>query len=114
MNSSLLSLFASAACSAPLLAIGVILGYYYLRRVLCARLIRASHGFRPSSFALGMAFQFMQVYHRPSMAWVLEAKQEQQPEEEESVEPDTPLRHFHRQLRRIRQGAPLELLVLRL
>jgi hypothetical protein len=116
MSSSLLSLFASAAVSAPLLAIVLILAYYYLLRLVVMRLSpqRRRRVFCPSAFALGMAFQFMQVYHRPSMVYVLEAKKEQQAEEEESGDPDTPLRHFHRQLRRIRQGELPELLVLRL
>jgi hypothetical protein len=116
MSSNLPVLFASAAVSAPLLAIVLILAYYYLLRLVGKRLKPQgrSRVFCPSSFALGMAFQFMQVYHRPSMVHVLEAKQEQQVEEDESGDPDTPLRHFHRQLRKIRQGKPLELLELRL
>jgi hypothetical protein len=116
MSSNLPVLFASAAVCAPLLAIVLILAYYYLLRLVVKRLKPQARRrvFCPSSFALGMAFQFMQVYHRPSMVYVIEAKQEQQPEEEESGDPDTPLRYFHRQLRRIRQGEPLELLVLRL
>jgi len=116
MSTNLPVLFASAAVAAPLLAIVLILVYYYLLRLVVTRLKPPGQRrvFCPSSFALGMAFQFMQVYHRPSMVWVLEAKQEQQVEEEDSGDPDTPLRHFHRQLRRIRQGEPPELLELRL
>jgi hypothetical protein len=116
MSSILLSLFASAAVAAPLLAIVLILAHYYLLRLVVQWLKPQGRRrvFCPSSFALGMAFQFMQVYHRPRMIHVLEAKQEQQAEEDESGDPDTPLRPFHRQLRRIRQGKPLELLELRL
>ena len=33
---------------------------------------------------------------------------------DDTADPDTPLRYFHRQLRRIRQGKPVESLVLRL
>jgi len=118
------SLFANLAACAPLLAIAVILVHYKVRRAVWSH--RKSHGkkrpgFRPSSSALGNAFQFLGVLYRPSVAWVIEAKQEEEDAElDEEAEPadpvvhETPLRHFHRQLRRIRQGKPIDSLVLRL
>lgn len=61
-----------------------------------------------------MAFQFMQVFHRPSMAYVLEAKQDEDADEDDQGDPDTPTKHLHRQLRRIRRGEQIDTLVLRL
>jgi hypothetical protein len=63
----------------PFLAIIVILLHYSLRRVLWRRgkrLGKSNLGFYPTSFALGMALQFMQVYWKPSVAYVLEEKQD--------------------------------------
>ena len=68
--------------------------------------------------ALGMAFvQLMLVFYQPDMVFVLSAAEEKAADEDESSDPDTPesrLRHFHRQLRRIRRGEPVERLVLRI
>jgi hypothetical protein len=68
--------------------------------------------------ALGMAFvQLMRVFYQPDMAYVLSAAQEEVADEDDSSDPDAPesrLRHFHRQLRRIRRGEPVERLVLRI
>jgi hypothetical protein len=68
--------------------------------------------------ALGMAFvQLMRVFYQPDMVYVLGAAEQEVADEDESSDPDTPesrLRHFHRQLRRIRRGEPVERLVLRI
>jgi len=118
-----LYLCASLAACAPMLAIAVILVLYKLRRVVWSHresLGRKRPGFRPSSSSLGTAFQFLAVLYRPSVAWVIEAKQDEDAELDEEADPAdpthsaTPLRHFHRQLRRIRQGKPIDSLVLRL
>ena len=42
------------------------------------------------------------------------AKLEEDVNEDENGDPDTPLKHFHRQLRRIQQGEPIDILVFRL
>jgi hypothetical protein len=108
------------ALYAPLLLIGMILVHYSLRRVFwrrSKRLGKSGLGFYPSAFALGMAFQFIQVFHRPSMAHVIEAKRDEDADEDDSGDPVTPearLRHFHRQLRRIRRGEPIDRLMLRI
>lgn len=104
----------------PFLLIGMILVHYSLRRVVLRRRKRrgkGSLGFYPFAFALGMAFQFFQVFHRPSMAYVLEAKRDEDADEGEDGDPETPaarLKHFHRQLRRIGRGDPIDRLVLRM
>jgi hypothetical protein len=66
-----------------------------------------------------MALQFVQVYHRPSMAHVREVKREEQDDADEDGhgEPDTPAARrmlFFRQLLRIRRGDPIDRLVLRI
>jgi hypothetical protein len=61
-----------------------------------------------------MAFQFMQVFHRPSMAHVLEAKQDDDADEDDQGDPDSPHKHLHRQLRRVRRGQHVERLQVRL
>jgi type VI protein secretion system component VasK len=99
----------------PLLSILLILGHYLLRRFLWKRGICS--GFCPSACALGMAFQQMQVLTRPSIAHVLAEKQKQEADEDGDGDPESPearLLHFHRQLRRIRRGDPVERLVLRI
>ncbi|HEY6848211.1 MAG TPA: hypothetical protein VI320_18670 [Terracidiphilus sp.] len=68
--------------------------------------------------ALGMAFvQLMCEFYQPDMVYVLSTAQQEVADEDESSDPDTPesrLRYFHRQLRRIRRGEPVERLVLRI
>ena len=102
------------------LAIVLILMHYVLRRVMFRRRKRrglGGLGFYPSAFALGMAFQFMQILTRPSVAHELAEKQKEEGEEDGDGAPETSegkLRFFHRQLRRIRRGDPVDRLVLRI
>jgi hypothetical protein len=51
------------------------------------------------------------VFYQPDLAYVLEAKQDKDADGDDSGDPDTPegrLKHFQRQLRRIRQGQPVD------
>jgi hypothetical protein len=108
-----LSLFSAA----PFLAVAAILVYYRIRRMVWKRnkRRRKKHlGFCPSSAALGMAFLVLQVFHRPSMAHVVEARQVEDAEEDDEGDPEGLIRQLNRQLRRIRRGEPLDRLVLRL
>lgn len=104
----------------PFLAIVLILVHYSLRRVLWRSRKRRGKGrlgFYPSAIALGLAFQIIQVYHRPSMAYVVEAKQKEEADADDNGDPESPaarLKHFHRQLRRIRRGELVDRLVLRM
>jgi hypothetical protein len=72
----------------------------------------------PFCLALGMALmQFVRIFYQPDIAYLLEAKKSQDEDEDDSADPRSPaarLRHFHRQLRRIRRGEPVERLILRL
>jgi hypothetical protein len=101
----------------PFLAIVVILLQYFLRRFLWRRgkrLGKSNLGFYPTSFALGMALQFMQVYWRPSVAYVLEEKLDEEADEDDEGDPEGLNKQLDRQLKRIRRGEPVDQLVLRL
>jgi hypothetical protein len=95
----------------PFLAILLILCHYFALRFRW-RVFR--RGFCPSALALGMAFQFMQIFHRPSTEYVLEAKQEEDADEDDNGDPDFPQKHLNRQLKKIRRGEHLERLEVRL
>jgi len=106
--------------SSPFIAIAVILAHYFVRRAAGKRANRRGKrrvGHFPSAAGLGMAFLFMQVFTRPSLSYVLEAKQQEQQDEDDSGDPESPaakLKHFHRQLRRIRRGEWIDRLEWRL
>jgi hypothetical protein len=107
---------AAFAAGAPFLAIAIICFHYHLRRATWKRALR--HGGKPAGFcptgSLGSAFQILQVFYRPTAAYVIEAQEKEDVVEDDDGEPEPPLRHFHRQLRRIRQGEPVDTLVWRL
>jgi len=105
------------AASAPFLAVIVIVLHYHLRRAAWKRALRAGRkpvGFCPSSSAFGSAFQIIETFYRPTIAHVIEAKLEEDVDEDDDGEPETPARLFHRQLKRIRRGDPIDRLILRL
>lgn len=111
------SVLGSLAASAPFLAIAALLVYYFLLRArwrLNRQLGRKNCGFCPSSSALGMAFLFLQVFCRPSIANVVEVKQEEDADEDDEGDPGSVTKQLNRQLKRIRRGEPVERLVLRL
>src|SRR6266567_6648679 len=69
-----------------------------------------------SAANLGAAFQFLSMAYRPNHAFVTKAQIQQQEDadEDEDGGPDTPIKHLHRQLRRIRRGEPVDRLIWRL
>lgn len=103
------------------LAVVVVFGYYCLARVLLRSRQRAGRRVsRLSGFglALGLAFmQLVRVFYQPGLANVLEVKLDEDADEDDSGDPESPearLRHFHRQLKRIRRGERVDRLVLRM
>jgi hypothetical protein len=101
----------------PFLAILVILLHYFLRRYLWRRrkrLGRSALGYYPTSFALGMALQFMQVYWRPSVEFVIEEKQREDADEDDDGDPENLKKQINQQLKKIRRGEQIERLVLRI
>ena len=112
-----LSVLISLAEGAPFLAIGAILVHYCFLRArwrLNQRLGRKNSGFCPSSSALGIALLFFQVFYRPSVANVVEVKQDEDADEDDEGEPENLKKQLNRQLKRIRRGEPVDQLVLRL
>ncbi len=71
---------------------------------------------RAATAAAGAAFQFLAIAYRPSHAFMVKAQiqQEEDADEDDDGEPETPLKHLHRQLRRIRRGEPVDRLIWRL
>jgi len=73
------------AMALPLLLIVMILVHYFLWRAVwkCRRRLGWKRlGYYPSSFALGLALQFVQVFYQPRLDYVVEAKLDEQAEED--------------------------------
>jgi len=105
------------AMGAPFLTIGAILVHYLLRRAAWRRNKRRGKknlGFCPSSSALGIALLFIQVFYRPSIENVIEVKQHEDADEDNTGDPENLKKQLNRQLKRIRRGEPVDRLVLRL
>ena len=100
----------------PFLAIVLILAYFVLLRLRgrVGRRLGWGLGYCPSTFALGMALQFVQVFYRPSVEHGLETKLDEEADEDESGEPEGLAKQLHRQLKWIRRGEVVDRLVLRL
>lgn len=66
--------------------------------------------------AIGNALMFLSMAYRPNHSFVAKAQIVEREDTEEDAQggPDTPRRHFMRQLRKIRRGEPVERLVWRL
>jgi hypothetical protein len=114
MNQNLLYGLGAFAGSIPYLSIVVILVHYVIRRANWKRRSKRSMpGFCPSSAALGMVFLFTQVFYRPSIQHSVEARLVVDAEDDDQGDPEAPAKPLDRQLRRIRRGEPVEILVLR-
>jgi hypothetical protein len=75
----------------PFLMMGMLLVHYLLVRFLWCRRRRAGKGrlgFYPSAFALGMWFQGIQAIYQPSVAYVLEEKQDEDAEQDADADPE--------------------------
>jgi hypothetical protein len=106
-----------SALSAPFLTIIVLLVYYQRKRTTWKwnrQRGRQNPGFCPSSAALGTIFLFAQVFTRPSIAHVLEARQVEDADEDDDGDPDSPEKHLNSQLKKIRRALPIDGLILRL
>jgi len=73
-----------------------------LRWRICRR------GFRPRGAALGNALHQLQVIAEPQIRYVVEEKEDEEAEDDDSGGPDDPVRHLHRQARKIRRGELIE------
>jgi hypothetical protein len=61
-----------------------------------------------------MAFLFAQTFYRPSLAHVIEVKQDEEVEEDDEGDPETVNKQLNRQLKRILRGEVVDKLVIRL
>lgn len=116
MGSSLFLSAGSIALAMPFLIAAALLLHCFFRHSWRKRNKthpRSNPAFCTSSAALGTILLFVQVFYRPSIAYVVEARQEAGVEEDDAGDPDTPARQLERQLRRIRRGEPVDRLVLR-
>jgi hypothetical protein len=67
-------------------------------------------GFYPTTFALGIAFQQIQLFVAPNTEHTIVEKLKEEAEDDDEGGPDDPARHLERQLRRIRRGERIETL----
>ncbi|HVC45641.1 MAG TPA: hypothetical protein VND90_00205 [Terracidiphilus sp.] len=117
MSLSILDALGAFATMAPFLAILGILVYYFARRAVLRRNLRKGKrpsGSYPSTFALGMAFQLLQVYYRPAVSYEVQVRLVEKEEDDDEGDPESPIKHLHRQLKRIRRGQPVDNLVVRI
>jgi hypothetical protein len=119
MNFNCIYAWAVFALYIPFVLMGMILAHYLLIQFYWSnekrRGKRRFHFY--SSAALGMGLLSVEVFFRPSSAYVLAEKQVEEADDDAEgnpASPETRLKHFHRQLRRIRQGEPVDQLVLRI
>jgi hypothetical protein len=101
----------------PYLAVVVLLGTFYLKRARWRRRRRASRkyaGFYPSASSLGNAFHSLQTFTRPTVAYFLQEKYDQNMEDDGDGGPDDPTRQLKGQLKRIRRGERVDTLTIRL
>jgi hypothetical protein len=101
----------------PYVAVVVLLGTFYLKRARWRRRRRTRPeygGFYPSASSLGNAFHSLQTFTRPTVAYVLEEKYDEDMEDDGDGGPDDPTRQLKRQLKRIRLGESVDTLTIRL
>jgi hypothetical protein len=71
---------------------------------------RKRRGFYPTTFALGIAFQQIQLFVAPDVAHAIAERLKEQAEDDDEGGTENPARHLDRQLRRLRRGERLETL----
>jgi len=115
--SAVVSSLYSLLLASPFLIIVGILVYYQLRRIAWKRKRREGRralGICPSSAALGTVFLLITTFYRPRMEHAIEARLQEEVEEDDEGDPETPEKGLSRQLKRIRRGEAVDRLELRL
>jgi hypothetical protein len=105
----------------PILAMSAIAAFlagFQIQQTIFGRnpsLARRRFGLFIPSAALGFAFLTVPMMYRPNLALVVKAqiRQQEDADDDDNGDPDTPIRHLHRQLRRIRRGKPVNRLMIR-
>jgi hypothetical protein len=87
------------------LIVGVFTFVFGLRRILWR--CRGRIGFYPSTAQLGNALHQLQTIAEPQVEYVIEEKLDEEAEEHDVAGPLDPIRHLHRQARKIRRGERL-------
>jgi len=72
------------------------------------RLGKKRRGFYPSTYALGIAFQQIQLFVAPNAECPIAESLKEHAEEDDDEGAQNPARHLERQLRRIRRGERIE------
>ena len=67
-------------------------------------------GFYPSTAALGIALLGLQTVAQPDLIHALEQRQTEAAEDDDEGDPDDPAAQFNRQIKRIRNGEPIDTL----
>jgi hypothetical protein len=67
-------------------------------------------GFYPSAPALSLALISLQTLAQPDLNHALEQRQSEAEDQDESGDPDDPAAELNRQLKRIRNGQPVDIL----
>jgi hypothetical protein len=67
-------------------------------------------GFYPTTAALGLVLLSLQTLAQPDLNHALEQRQTEAADEEENGDPDDPAAQLNRQLKRIRNGQPIDTL----
>jgi len=113
----------AAALAFPVFAVVLVtiaLAYYRIKLSLSSRSSSRRRRRRVSIVAsnalIGLAFLPLSIIYRPTLVEVAKTqiRQQEDVEEDESGDPESPLKHLLRQLRRIRRGEKVERLSLRL
>jgi hypothetical protein len=87
---------------------------FLLQRLRWRRRVRRGDlkpGFRPSVASAGNALHQLQTFVQPQVRYVIAEQLDEESEEEDSGDPDhpvDPIRHLHRQAKRIRKGEQAE------
>jgi len=78
--------------------------------------VRNGIRFSARNVALGLAFLPFAILYRPSLAEIAKAeiRQQEDADEDETGDPESPIKHLLRQLRRIRRGEQVKTVSLRL
>ena len=114
MRTSILFAFSAIALMAPFLTISVLLACFFRRRAVRKGLTqprKSRTGFRPSSWALRTALQVLSQFYDPSVKFAVTARQVENVEEDDEGDPESPEEHLDHQLKRIRRGEPVELIL---
>jgi hypothetical protein len=107
------NLFIKGLVLGPYLIAFVLLCVFYIRRAIWRTNKRQGKkrlGFYPTTFALGLAFQMVQIVYEHGPRHLIVEKLKEQAEEDDEGDPENPIKLLDKQLRRIRRGEEVDTL----